>query len=77
MQEIHIGRIIHEELKRQERTPAWLAKKINCDRTNIYHIIVRKSIDTALLMKISVALQVNFFECFKPLEGEASGEGRG
>lgn len=33
----------------------------------MYHIISRKSIDTALLMKISVALEVDSFECFKPL----------
>lgn len=67
MEQIHIGQIIKAELKRQERTPAWLARCINCDRTNIYHIFARKSIDTHLLWQISQALRVDFFEYFRPV----------
>ena len=59
---IHIGQLIKMELEAQERTPTWLAKKINCDRTNIYRIFDRESIDTALLSRISSALNKNFFE---------------
>ena len=59
---IHLGQLIKTELERQERTPTWLAKKINCDRTNIYRIFNRKSIDTDLLSRISTALNRNFFE---------------
>ena len=44
-----------------ERTPSWLARKINCDRTNIYKIFQRPSIDTALLSRISKALDHDFF----------------
>ena len=58
---IHIGQLIKMELEAQERTPTWLAKKINCDRTNIYRIFDRESIDTALLLRISIALNRNFF----------------
>ena len=58
---IHIGQLIKTELELQERTPAWLAKKINCDRTNIYRIFNRSSIDTELLSRISIALNRNFF----------------
>lgn len=58
---IHIGQLIKMELEAQERTPTWLAKKINCDRTNIYRIFARESIDTALLARISMALNRNFF----------------
>lgn len=58
---IHIGQLIKTELELQERTPTWLAKKINCDRTNIYRIFDRESIDTALLSRISTALNRNFF----------------
>ena len=39
----------------------WLAKKNNCDRTNIYKIFQRPSIDTALLSRISKALEHDFF----------------
>ena len=59
---IHIGQLIKTELELQERTPTWLAKKINCDRTNIYRIFDRESLDTALLSRISTALNRNFFE---------------
>lgn len=58
----HIGQIIREELKLQGRTVTWLAKAINCDRTNIYNIFARESIDTSLLTRISKALNRNFFE---------------
>lgn len=68
MNAIHIGQIIKAELRRQQRTPAWLARQINCDRTNIYHIFARRSIDTDRLMQISVALRINFFEFFR-IEG--------
>ena len=32
---IHIGQLIRQELDRQERTPTWLARKINCERPNV------------------------------------------
>lgn len=59
---IHIGNLIYEELKRQERNPTWLAKKINCERTNVYYILKQKSINTDLLERISIALGVDFFK---------------
>lgn len=65
---IHIGQLIKTELEQQERTPTWLAKKINCDRTNIYRIFERESIDTALLSRISTALNRNFFEELSQLQ---------
>ena len=40
----------------------WLARKLNCNRTNIYKIFNRSTIDTELLLKISNVLQHNFFE---------------
>ena len=58
---IHIGELIKRRLQEIERNPTWLAKKINCDRTNIYKIFQRSSIDTELLSRISKALGHNFF----------------
>ena len=58
----HIGQLIREELKQQGRTVTWLSKAINCDRTNIYNIFERDSIDSNLLTRISKALNKNFFE---------------
>ena len=61
---IHIGSIIKEVLERQERTPAWLARKINCERPNIYYIFQQQSINTDLLLKISIALRHDFFKYY-------------
>lgn len=61
---IHIGQLIKLELARQERTPTWLAKKINCERTNVYYIFSQPSINTDLLLRISVALNHNFFKYY-------------
>lgn len=62
--QIHIGELIREELRRQERTPAWLARKIHCQRPNVYYIFAQASINTQLLEAISRALNRNFFKCF-------------
>ena len=59
---MHIGQLIAQEMHRQERSPSWLARHICCDRTNVYKIFQRESIDTSLLMRISKALNRNFFE---------------
>lgn len=61
MSEISIGALIENELHRQERTTVWFARKHGCNRTNAYKIFRRESIDTELLLKISVILQYNFF----------------
>ncbi|MCM1037602.1 MAG: XRE family transcriptional regulator [Bacteroides sp.] len=61
---IHIGQIIRREMLRQERTPAWLARKICCERTNVYYIFSQPSIDTERLRRISVALGRDFFSLY-------------
>jgi len=65
MLNIHIGQIIKAEMGLQKRTPAWLARHINCDRTNIYHIFERKSIDTDMLLRIGMALRYDFFQHYR------------
>lgn len=59
---VHIGQLIKQEMKRQERTPVWLARKIHCQRPNIYYIYSQPSINTDLLVLISKALGVDFFK---------------
>lgn len=61
---IHIGEEIRKELVKQERSTKWLADKINCERTNIYKIFKRESIDSEQLAKISIALNRNFFDLY-------------
>lgn len=61
---VHIGQIIETELHRQERSVTWFANKLYCDRTNVYSIFKRKSIDTELLLRISTVLHHNFFSYY-------------
>ncbi len=62
---VHIGSLISDELRRQRRPAAWLAQEICCDRTNVYKILRKGSIDTELLCRISVALSHDFFAEFQ------------
>jgi hypothetical protein len=39
----------------------WFGAVLRCDRTNVYKVFKKKSIDTKLLEDISVILQHNFF----------------
>lgn len=57
----HIGQLIRQELRRQERSVAWFARQLSCDRSNIYRIFQKESIDTYLLVRISIILQYNSF----------------
>ena len=69
MQEIHIGKDIREELKRQGRSVVWFADAIHSDRSNTYKMLKKKSIDLKLLMEISELLQHDFLkECSGKLE---------
>lgn len=61
---IHIGKLIKEELHRQERSITWFANKLCCERTNVYSIFKRESIDTILLFRISLVLHHNFFNYY-------------
>lgn len=56
-----IGELIKRELSRQERTVVWFANRLSCDRTNVYRIFSKRSLDTELLVRISIVLGHNFF----------------
>ena len=66
MNTIHIGHKIQEVFEETEHSISWFAKKLNFDRTNIYSIFNRKSIDTDLLFEISEILHYDFFSIYKP-----------
>ena len=58
---LHMGQLIEQELRRQERTVSWFAQHLYCDRTNVYSIFRRESLDSHLLLRISLVLNHNFF----------------
>lgn len=62
MTTIFIGKLIQEELRVQQKSVVWLARELGCNRTNIYKIFNRRSIDAELLLRISRVLGRNFFK---------------
>ena len=56
-----IGILIKEELEKQERSITWFARKLSCDRSNIYRLLQKESIDTNLLVRNSILLGKDFF----------------
>lgn len=67
MKKIHLGQLIKTELERQERSVSWFAQKLSCDRSNVYRLFQKESIDTHLLARISIILNYNFFAEFDDL----------
>lgn len=57
-----IGQLIKEELNAQERSVAWFARKLCLDRSNVYRLFQKNSIDTQLLTRISLVLKKDFFQ---------------
>lgn len=68
---IHIGHLIEEQLKKDERSVSWLARQIHCTRNHVYKIFRKSSIDCALLLRISKAMQFNFFQYYAADVGDA------
>lgn len=59
-----IGILIKEELENQERTVSWFARKLHLDRSNVYRLFQKTSVDTGLLVRISLVLGRDFFADF-------------
>jgi len=62
---IHIGELIHQKLKEEKLSVAWLADKINIDSSNLRKILKKNSINTDLLCRISKALNYSFFRYYE------------
>lgn len=58
----HIGDSIKDELKRQDRSIAWLSRQVFCDRSNLSRVLQNKYINVDLLRRISICLKCNFFQ---------------
>lgn len=58
---LNIGLCIKEEMLKQERSMSWLARKLNRDRSSLYRMLNKNSIDTNTLSEISRLLNRDFF----------------
>lgn len=71
MKNVDLGQMIQDEMHRQGRSVGWLAKEIYCEKSNVYKMFKRRSIDVVRLMKISEVLNHNFLrDCFDEVDGE-------
>ncbi|MDD3405945.1 MAG: hypothetical protein PHH23_06745 [Paludibacteraceae bacterium] len=57
-----IGQLIKERVNAQNWQITTFAKEINVERSNVYDIFKRDSIDTKLLKKIGQVLKYDFFQ---------------
>jgi hypothetical protein len=72
--DIHIGSIIKSRSKAIRLGAKELGVRLETTKQNIYGIFKRKSIDTELLARISVALNHDFFQYLsKSLNGSITG----
>lgn len=68
---IHIGNLIRKELDRQRHSIPWFAQQIPCDRSNVYRMFQKQSLEADVLFRISQILKTDFFKYYskqlKPL----------
>lgn len=75
--DIHIGNSIKAELKRQDRSIAWLARQVYCDRGNMSRILSNKYVDIQILRRISLCLNYNFYkELYENMQAELKNAGK-
>lgn len=61
---IHIGHLIREQLRADQRSASWLAREIGCSRNHLYKVFRKPSLDGDLLLCISLAMNFNFFQYY-------------
>ncbi len=64
MQQIHIGNLIRDELRRSDHTNQWLADRIGITPRTLQKLFNKPSIDTQQLLAISRALGVDLFHYY-------------
>ena len=62
--EIHIGKIIKEELRRQKRTNQWFAEQLSINIRTVNKIFLKQIIDTEQLFMISHVLKKDLFKLY-------------
>lgn len=72
---VHIGEKIKQRAKELRMGPTELGKKLSTSKQNIYGIYKRKSLNVELLLKLSEALDRDFFLYYQPKVSVNSQEG--
>jgi len=61
---IHIGHLIQAQLKADKRSVGWLSREIGCTRNHVYKLFNKPSLDGDLILRISNAMNFNFFQYY-------------
>lgn len=67
---INIGQKIKEVIEIRGMAKTELARRMNMTSSNVHKIFMRKTIDTGLLMRLSVLLEHNFFRYYSENESK-------
>ena len=59
---IHIGKLIKQKLAEQGKTTLWLARQLSYNRTTMYKIYDKASLDSQMLFRISRIMNYDFFQ---------------
>jgi hypothetical protein len=62
--ELHIGHLVQEQLRKDKRSVGWLSREIGCTRNHVYKIFNKASMDCELLLRISISMNFNFFQYY-------------
>ncbi len=61
---IHIGLIIKEELRKQNKTNQWFAEQLSVNIRTVNKIFLKEIIDTEQLFQISHILKIDLFQYY-------------
>ena len=62
--DLHIGHLVQEQLSKDKRSVGWLSREIGCTRNHVYKIFNKASMDSDLLLRISISMNFNFFQYY-------------
>ena len=65
MSDIHFGKMILNELRKQRYSVTWFAQEMGSDRSNMYKLLSRQHLNSEFILRASKLLNYDFF-------GEAS-----
>lgn len=62
MKDIHFGKMIHSELRKQQRSVMWFAHEMGSTRCNMYKILSRSHLNSDFILRSTQVLHHDFFK---------------
>jgi len=61
MNDIHFGKMILDELRKQRYSVSWFAKEMGSDRSNMYKLLERQHLNSEFILRAGKLLDHDFF----------------